>query len=121
MAWYEILNGVRQTLRMAAVRSTETDPEAGEVEIVTPVIRLAGTEAANGLCTPSLMAVTDTGEIPAGARSISIANAGDVAATVAGGSLSPGVSVSWEAPVGASLAAIPYDATSTQLLIAEVR
>ena len=50
MDFYTILNGIRQTLRMAAVKTTETDGDA-EVEVITPVIRLAGTEAENGVAT----------------------------------------------------------------------
>lgn len=121
MGWYEILNGVRQTLRMAAVTSTVVDPTDGEVEVITPVIRLAGTEAENGVVACTMTTATAAGTVAAGARSVSIANSGTADATVAGGSLPAGAAIAWDAPVGASLGAITYDATGTTLMIAEVR
>lgn len=120
MAWYEILNGIRQTLRMAAVKDVVLDGDA-EIEVITPVIRLAGTEAENGLVTCTLTTSDGAGVVAAGYRSISIGNVGAFPATVAGGELPAGASVHWEAPVGASCAALSYDASGTSILIAEVR
>lgn len=121
MGWYEILNGIRQTLRMAAVKAMIVDPTEGEVEVITPVIRLAGTEAENGVCACTMTTATAAGTVATGARSVSFANSGTADATVAGGSLPAGAAIAWEAPVGAALAAVAYDATGTTLMVAEVR
>ncbi len=120
MDFYTILNGIRQTLRMAAVKTTETDGDA-EVEVITPVIRLAGTEAENGVATFTLKTVTGPGVVPVGCRSVAFANSGTADAVLAGGMIPAGVSIPVAAPVGATLASVPYDATGTTLMIAEVR
>jgi hypothetical protein len=120
MDFYTILNGIRQTLRMAAVRTIEI--VGGEaVEVITPVIRLAGTEAANGVVTFTLKTVSGPGVVPVGCRSVAFANSGTADATLAGGMIPAGVSIPVAAPVGAMLAPVPYDATGTTLMIAEVR
>ena len=71
--------------------------------------------------TPSLTSVTNAGTIVFGARSVSIANVGTAAGTVLGTSVSAGVTVNFTAQSPDTLAAITYNATGTNFLIAEVR
>jgi hypothetical protein len=47
---------------------------------------------------------------------VSILNTGTTAATVAGGQLLPGASITWAPPKGETLAAINYTATATSPL-----
>lgn len=77
--------------------------------------------AATVVRTPALLSTTTTGTVAAGATSVGFSNEGTVAATVAGGSLPAGRTVSFIAPDGDTLAAIAYIATGTTLVVAEVR
>lgn len=68
--------------------------------------------------TPSLTRVTNSGTVPAGSRSLTIANVGVANGTVLGGTiLKPGEV--YEPPVTGNntLAAVPYDATGTEFVI----
>ena len=65
--------------------------------------------------------VTNNGTITAGAKRVSIANVGSGIGTVAGVNLLPGESVAPVADGADTLAAIAYNATGTEFLIAEVR
>lgn len=71
--------------------------------------------------TPSLTSVTSSGTIPLGARSVSIANIGSAAGTILGTSVDAGMTVNFTAQGSDTLAAITYNATGTNFLIAEVR
>lgn len=64
---------------------------------------------------------TTTGTVAAGATSVGFSNEGAVAATVAGGQLLAGRTVSFDTNGADTLAAIPYTATGTTLVIATVR
>ena len=66
--------------------------------------------------TPTLQNVTAAGTVAAGAVMVSILNTGTTAATVAGGQLLPGASITWSPPKGETLAAIGYTATATATL-----
>jgi hypothetical protein len=70
--------------------------------------------------TPTLSRATAAGTVAAGARSVSIANAGVANGTVGAATLKPGESVSFSAD-GNLLAAIAYNATGTEFVIGEVR
>lgn len=68
--------------------------------------------------TPGFYSVTTNGNVPAGSVAASFFNVGTTDATVAGGTLSPGFVVNFEAPKGDTLAQINYTSSSTaQLLI----
>lgn len=68
---------------------------------------------------PALLAVDDDdGTVAAGAKMVSVKNTGDGAGTVAGGALPAGETVTWQAPPGALLGAVAYDASDTAFLIA---
>lgn len=71
--------------------------------------------------TPTILSTTTTGTVAAGATSVGFSNEGTVAATVAGGTLPAGRTVSFIAPDGDTLAAIAYTATGTTLVVASVR
>ena len=71
--------------------------------------------------TPTILSTTTTGTVAAGATSVGFSNEGTVAATVAGGALPAGRTVSFIAPDGDTLAAIAYTATGTTLVVASVR
>ena len=71
--------------------------------------------------TPSLTSVTNAGTIVFGARSVSIANVGSAAGTILGTSVDAGMTVNFTAQGSDTLAAITYNATGTNFLIAEVR
>lgn len=71
--------------------------------------------------TPSLTSVTNAGTIVFGARSVSIANIGSAAGTILGTSVDAGMTVNFTAQGSDTLAAITYNATGTNFLIAEVR
>lgn len=68
--------------------------------------------------TPGFYSVTTDGTLAAGTVAASFFNIGTIDATVAGGTLSPGFAVNFEAPKGDTLAAIVYtcDADSTLLI-----
>jgi hypothetical protein len=66
--------------------------------------------------TPELENATAAGTVAAGAVQVSILNTGTTAATVAGGQLLPGASITWSPPKGETLAAIEYTATATATL-----
>lgn len=68
-----------------------------------------------------LLRATASGTVASGAKSAGFGNYGNANATVAGGTLAPGEEVEFTAPPGDTLAAIPYDATGTVLVVAEVR
>ena len=77
--------------------------------------------------TPSLTVSTTTGTVAAGAASVTFTNTHASAdATVAGGVLGSGQSVTWSVlnsgeRYGAQLGAIAYDATSSELTISVLR
>jgi hypothetical protein len=66
--------------------------------------------------TPAVTNATAAGTVAAGAVQVSILNTGTTAATVAGGQLLPGASITWAPPKGETLAAINYTATATSPL-----
>jgi len=68
--------------------------------------------------TAAVTASTTTGNTTAGARMVSFQNTGTANATVAGGTLPPGQTLTFEAPSDATIGAISYVATGTTLLIA---
>ncbi len=70
--------------------------------------------------TPSFTSTSTSGSVPAGARSVAIANIGNSAGTVMGVGLPPGGSISWDADQNSTLAAISYNASSTLFLITTV-
>lgn len=63
---------------------------------------------------------TSSGATTAGAFRVSVRNSGTANATFAGGTLEPGESLEVAPPVGATLSAISYDATGTELTILEI-
>lgn len=70
----------------------------------------------------SLATATAAGTVAAGAKMVSVKNTGAAAATVAGGSLPAGETVTWVAPDGAVLGAVAYTGSaSAALLIAVLR
>lgn len=69
----------------------------------------------------TLSTVTTSGTVSAGAWAVSVANTGDAAGTIAGGSIPAGTEITWRCPVGSTLAAIAYDATGTTFLISVSR
>ena len=71
--------------------------------------------------TPSMTLETIAGTVATGALSVSFANIGTTSATVAGGTLPAGYSVTFDAPKGDTLAAISYTASVTAgLLISKI-
>jgi hypothetical protein len=66
--------------------------------------------------TPTVTNATAAGTVAAGAVQVSILNTGTTAATVAGGQLLPGASITWSPPKGETLAAINYTASATATL-----
>ena len=88
-----------------------------DVDAATPLpVAVASTQR-----TASLTRATSSGTVSAGAKSVSFGNFGSANATVAGTNLEPNESADFNAPLGDTLAAIAYDGTGTELLIAEVR
>lgn len=85
-------------------------------EILEKLTALAG-GATVGTVTPALSRPTTSGTIT-GKRSVSFANVGSADGTVGGVTLKAGEQVTFDAPAGAILADLAYNATGTTFLIA---
>lgn len=71
--------------------------------------------------TPALLRTTGSGSIAAGARSISVYNAGNANGTCLGITIKPGEQFSYDAGAqGDTLSAFAYDGTGTELVITTV-
>jgi hypothetical protein len=71
--------------------------------------------------TPTFISTSASGTIAAGRISVSFCNFGNVAGTLLGASFPAGAFTTFSAPVGQTLLAIAYDATSTTYLITGVQ
>lgn len=81
----------------------------------TAVVPATGSGAAT--LTPTWTTATGSGTVAAGATSVSFYNSGSAAATVLGGSLPAGATLTLPAVAGCVWGAVAYDATGTTLLI----
>jgi hypothetical protein len=87
---------------------------------------LAATGGGGGGCcppeltTPSLLRISAPGNVPAGARSVTIYNGGAVNGLVLGAIIKPGESMTWGAELNNTLSIIAYDGTGTELVITTV-
>ena len=69
---------------------------------------------------PKITSSTGAGSITAGAYSISIANVGSAAGTVAGVSIPAGTTINWSAEFNNYLASVSYNATGTTFIITTI-
>jgi len=68
--------------------------------------------------TPGLVRATAPGNVPAGARSVTVLNSGAANGLVLGQIIKPGESFTWSADSNNTLAVVSYDGTGTELAIA---
>jgi len=102
--------------------------EATVVFVDYPVVPFGGTQLSLPNPTPvslpsaSLTATLDSSSgsssTSAGLHMVSFYNSGSANATIAGGTLAAGLTITFEAPVGQTIGAIAYNATGTTLVIA---
>lgn len=67
--------------------------------------------------TPNLIRDTAAGSVAAGARSVTVYNAGGADGLVLGQIIKPGESLSWSAGLSNTLGAVSYDGSGTELVI----
>lgn len=68
--------------------------------------------------TPGLVRAAAPGNVPAGARSVTVLNSGAANGLVLGQIIKPGESFTWSADSNNTLAVVSYDGTGTELAIA---
>lgn len=102
---------------LSGYKTVYSETELRQAIAIAEVTNLVGENPGSStVITPTLISVSSSGTIPAGRKSVSIANIGTASGTLLGTAFPPGASISYSTESG-TLASIAYNATGTTFLI----